>query len=78
MHDSSGLPYVEDRLLSYVTKTLDRTANNPLIDEYISSHRFNPAWDHFPTALSVAGVDLSLSVYKSEANTFYFVLTPFS
>ena len=43
LHDSTGLPYVKDRLLSCATKSLDRIAQNPLVGESISSHRLNPA-----------------------------------
>ena len=53
LHASSGLPYVKDRLLSCATQSLDRIAQNPLVGESISSHRLNPAWDRFPTPLSV-------------------------
>ena len=53
LHDSSGLPCVKDRLLSSATKSLDRTAQNPPEGESISSYRLNPAWDRFPTPLSV-------------------------
>ena len=53
LHDSSGLPYVKDRLLSCATKSLDRNAQNPVVGESISSHRLNPAWDRFPTPLSM-------------------------
>ena len=53
LHNSSGLPYVEDRLLSCATKSLDRIAQNPLVRESISSHWLNLAWDCFPTPLSV-------------------------
>ena len=53
LHDSTGLPYVKDILLSCATKFLDRIAQNPLIGESISSNRLNPAWDCFPTTLSV-------------------------
>ena len=53
LHDSTGLPYVKDRLLPCATKSLDRTAQNPLVEESISSYRLNPAWDRFPTPLSV-------------------------
>ena len=52
LHDSTGLPYVKDRLLSCATKSLDRIAQNPLMEESISSNRLNPAWDHFPMPLS--------------------------
>ena len=53
--DSTGLlyMYVKDRLLSCATKSLDRIAQNPLVEESISSDRINPAWDRFPTPLSV-------------------------
>ena len=53
LHDSTGLPYVKDRLLSCATKSLDRIAQNPLVEASISSNRVNPAWDRFPTPLSV-------------------------
>ena len=49
----TGLPYVKDWLLSGATKSLDRIAQNPLVEASISSNRFNPAWDRFPTPLSV-------------------------
>ena len=53
LHDSTGLPYVKDRLLSYATKTSDRIAQNPLVEASISCNRLNPAWDRFPMPLSV-------------------------
>ena len=53
LHDSTGLPYVKDRLLSCATKSLDRIAQNPLVEASILSHRLNPAWDRFPMPLSV-------------------------
>ena len=53
LHDSAGLPYVKDCLLSCATKSLDRTAQNPPVQASISSNRLNPAWDRFPTPLSV-------------------------
>ena len=53
LHDLTGLAYVKGRLLSCATKSLDRIAQNPLVDESISSNRLNPAWDCFPTPLSV-------------------------
>ena len=53
LHDSTGLPYVKDRLLSCATKSLDRIAQNPLVGESISRNRLNPSWDRFPTPLSV-------------------------
>ena len=53
VHDSAGLPYVKNRLLSCATKSLDRIAQNPLVEESIISNRLNPAWGHFPMPLSV-------------------------
>ena len=53
LHDSTGLPYVKDRLLTCATKSLDRIAQNPLVEASISSHRHNPGLDRFPTPLSV-------------------------
>ena len=53
LHDSSGLPYVKDRLFSRATRTLERISANPLVEESISSNKVNPAWDRFPTPLSI-------------------------
>ena len=53
LHDSSGLPYVKDRLLSCATSTLERISKNPLVEESISFNWVNPEWDHFPTPLSI-------------------------
>ena len=53
LHDSSGLAYVKDRLLSCATRTLERISKNPLVEESITFNRVNPAWDRFPTPLSV-------------------------
>ena len=53
LHDSSGLPYVKDRLLSCATRTSERISKNPLVEESITFNRVNPAWDRFPTPPSV-------------------------
>ena len=53
LHDSTGLPYVKNHLLTCATKSLDRISQNPLVETSVSSHRLNPAWDRFPTPLSV-------------------------
>ena len=53
LHDSTGLPYVKDRLLPCATKSLGRIAQNPPVEESISSNSLNPAWDRFPMPLSV-------------------------
>ena len=56
LHDSSGLPYVKDRLLPCATRKdlqLERISKNPLVEESITFNRVNPACDRFPTLLSV-------------------------
>ena len=53
LHDSSGLPYVKDRLLFCATGTLERISKNPLVEESIKFNRVNPASDRFPTPLLV-------------------------
>ena len=53
LHDSSGLPYVKDRLFSRATKTLERISANPLVEESILSSTVNIAWDRFPTPPSI-------------------------
>ena len=50
---TSGLPYVKDRLFACASKSLDRIAQNPLVEESIAFNRLNPAWDRFPMPLSV-------------------------
>ena len=40
VHDSAGLPYVKDSLLSCAAKSQDRTAQNPQVEESISSNRY--------------------------------------
>ena len=39
LHDSIGLPYVKDSLLNCAAKSLDRIAQNPLVEASISSQR---------------------------------------
>ena len=53
LHDLFGLPFVKDRLLSCATRTSERIYKNPLVEESITFRRVNPAWDRFPTPLSV-------------------------
>ena len=53
LHGPSGLPYVKDRLLSCASKSLDRIAQNPLVEESISANRLNLGRDLFPMQLSV-------------------------
>ena len=53
LRDPAGLPYVKDRLLSCATKSLDRIAQNPLVEESISSNSLNPAKDRLRTPVWV-------------------------
>ena len=53
LHDSSGLPYVKDRLFSRATKTLERISANPLVEESISSTHGQPCVGSF----SYTGLD---------------------
>ena len=53
LNDSSRLHYVKERLLSCATRTLERISKNPLVEESITFNSVNPAWDRFPTSLSV-------------------------
>ena len=53
LHDSTGLPYVRDRLLTCATKSLDTIAQNLLVEASVSSNKLNPTWDRFPMPLSV-------------------------
>ena len=47
LHDSSGLPYVKDRLFSRATRTLERISANPLVGESISSNKVKPCVGSF-------------------------------
>ena len=53
LHDSSGFPYVKDRLLSCATRTLERISKNPLVGQSVTFNRVNSAWNRFPAPLSV-------------------------
>ena len=64
LQDSTGLPYVKVGLLSCATKSLYRIAQNPLAEESISSDRLNPAWDRYPTPLSVV-CPVSLQIHAT-------------
>ena len=64
LHDSSGLPYVKDRLLSRTTRTLERISENPLVQESISSNKVNPAWDRFPTPPSISILPRNHTIQK--------------
>ena len=44
LHISSGLPCMKD---------IGKNSKNPLVEESITFNRVNPAWDRFPTQLSV-------------------------
>ena len=53
LHDSPGPPYAKDTPPPCATRTLERISKNPLVEESITFNRVNPAWDRFPTPLSV-------------------------
>ena len=69
LHDSTGLPYVKDRLLSCATKSLDRIAQNPLVEESISRNRLNPGHN---TRMSTYKLDLPFrkSVYGQKTLSY--------
>ena len=52
-HDSSGLPYIKDRLLSCAARTLEIISKNLSVEESITFDRVNPAWESFQSPLSV-------------------------
>ena len=52
LHDSSGLPYMKDRLLSCAIRTSERISRNPLAEESITFNRVSPAWNRFLTPIS--------------------------
>ena len=51
LHDFSGLPYVKNRLLSCASKPLDRTAQNPLVEESILFQQAQSCLGPFPNAI---------------------------
>ena len=71
LHDSSGLPLVKDRLLSCATRTSERISKNPLVEESITFNRVNPAWDRFPTPLSVRDWSLLIPGTGAEGNIIF-------
>ena len=44
---------MKDSLFSCATRTSERISKNPLVEESITFNRVNPAWDRFPTPLSL-------------------------
>ena len=70
LHDSSGLPYVKDRLLSCAARTLERIFKNPSVEESITFNKVNPAWDRFPTPLSVIR-PVSLQIIMTYRDNFF-------
>ena len=69
LHDASGLPYVKDRLLSCATRTLERISKNPSVEKSITFIRVNPAWNRFPTPLSVIS-PVSLQIIMTYRGSF--------
>ena len=57
LHDSPGLPYVKNRLLSCATRTLERISKNPLAEESITFTWVNPAFSN-TTLCNLSGQSL--------------------
>ena len=53
LHETSGLPYVKERLISVGQNQLARMHVNPLIEHTINSARTNIAWDKYHTPLTI-------------------------
>ena len=69
LHDSSGLPYMKEMLLSCQTRKLEKISKNPLVEESITVSRVNPVWDRFPTPLSVIRL-VSLQIFTTYRGNF--------
>ena len=63
LHDSSGLPYVKDRLLSCATRTLERISKNPLAEESITFNRVKPCVGSFSNTALGSPSGKSLDYY---------------
>ena len=62
-HDSSGLPYVKDRLLSFATRTFDRISRNPFVEvnSFLGQHwvgSFSNTALYYPSGQSLDYCDL--------------------
>ena len=53
LHESSGLPYVRERLITVGQNHLARMHANPLIEHTINSARTNIEWDKYKTPISI-------------------------
>ena len=58
LHETSGLPYVKERLISVGQNQLARMHIDPLIEHTINSARTNIAWDKYHTPLTILKPDL--------------------
>ena len=71
VHDSSGLPYVKDRLISCATRTLERISKNLSVEELIT---FKPGGGGFlMSGIRVCATDqgrLITSKYPEQAPNF--------
>ena len=54
--ETSGLPYVKDRLLAVATGQLRNSSRNPLVEHTISTAMSND-WIHIPTPLTLIKTD---------------------
>ena len=53
IHETSGLPYVRERLITAGQNHLARMHANPLVEHTINSARTNIAWDKYKTPISI-------------------------
>ena len=53
LHETSGLPYVRERLITVRQNPLARMHANPLVEHTINSARTNIAWDKYKTPISI-------------------------
>ena len=56
LHETSGLPYVKDRLLAVATGQLRNSYRNPLVEHTIKTAMSND-WIHKPTPLTLIKTD---------------------
>ena len=53
LHETSGLPYVRERLISVGQNHLARMHVNPLVEHTVNSATTNIAWDKYKTPISI-------------------------
>ena len=71
LHDSSGLSYVKDRLFSCASKSPDRIAQNPLVEEAISSNKLSLTWGPFSDDIICGPSCKSLTKHACLHNSYW-------